>query len=68
MEIWKSPAYNLFKEEHSRKNTNFPFCVRCTDVYQTRRVELSVRGAGDAIVRLSRRVAGTVRPTAASGP
>ncbi len=60
MEIWNSPGYNLFKEEHSRKNTNFPFCVRCTDVYQTRRVELTMRGAGDALVRVSRRVARAV--------
>lgn len=58
LDIWNSPKYLQFKQEHARKNTNFPFCVKCTDVYATRRVELSVRGAGDALIRLSRRVAG----------
>jgi Fe-coproporphyrin III synthase len=65
MDVWKSPKYLLFKEEHARKNTNFPFCVRCTDVYQTRRAELSLRGTGDVLIRLSRRVARAVTPQTA---
>ena len=61
LDIWHSPKYLLFKEEHARKNSNFPFCVRCTDLYTTRRAELSMRGAGDVLVRLSRRVTGATR-------
>jgi radical SAM protein with 4Fe4S-binding SPASM domain len=59
MDIWKGASYRMFKEEHARKNSNFPFCVKCTDLYTTRRAELSVRGAGDVLVRLTRRVTGT---------
>jgi hypothetical protein len=66
MDIWRSPQYLLFKEEHERKNTDFPFCVRCTDVYQTRRAELSLRGTGDVLIRLSRRVARAVTPAPAT--
>ena len=61
LDIWKSPKYLLFKEEHARKNSNFPFCAKCTDLYTTRRAELSLRGAADVLVRISRRVAGAVR-------
>ena len=61
LDILKSPKYLRFKEEHARKNSNFPFCVKCTDLYTTRRAELSVRGAGDVLVRISRRLAGASR-------
>lgn len=65
MDIWKSSKYLLFKEEHERKNSNFPFCVKCSDLYMSRRVELSPRGAVDAVVRLTRKVTGANREAAA---
>lgn len=61
IDIWKSAKYLAFKEEHAKKNSNFPFCVKCTDVYSVRRAELSVRGAGDVLYRISRRLAGKVQ-------
>ena len=68
LDIWKKPQYLMFKEEHSRRNTNFPFCTRCTDVYTIRRAELSVRGVGDVLVRLSRRLTGASRQPVSGDP
>src|SRR5262249_6062531 len=62
LDIWKSPQYLLCKEEPARNNTNFPSCVRCTAVYQPRRAELSLRGTGDVLLRLSRRLVGARAP------